>query len=177
MNTVRLCCLSLPCDEFILPARYEPVEPCMSASVCSCHPSDTLGDRGVQHILCGLHEDWHVSMAPPTANPPLPQEAPVLLPCLIMWVRCLGVSLCQPVVLSASIMPLSGRRSNCGTQFVSVCVSVCGWIPHPQNFSPLLLDSFHEAQKQGREYGGIYSAEGFHTNARFKCHSMFNWPV
>lgn len=126
MNMVGLCCLSLPSDKFILPARYEPAELCMSASVCSCHPSDTFGDRGVQHVLCGLHEDWHIPKAPPTANPPPPQEAPVLLPCLIMWARCLGVSLCHPVALSASIMPLSGRLATAAhSLFLFVCLSVC----------------------------------------------------
>lgn len=171
--------VSLPCDKFIVPARYEPVELCVSASVCSCHPSDTLGDRGVQRVLCGLHEDWHVPVAPPTANPPLPQEASMLLPCLIMWARCLGGSLCHPVTLSASIIPLSGHPSGCSTQFVYVCVclSVCGQFPHPQSSLPLLLDSFHIAQKQVREGGGYYSPEGVHTNALLKCHSIFNWPV
>ena len=133
-----------------------------SSSVCSCHLSHTLGDSGVLDILCGLHEDWRIPMAPTATNPSFPQEAPVLLPCLIMWARCLGVSLCQPVALSASIMPLYGRPHSL---FLCVCVRalVCGWFSHPQTFPS--TDGFI-AEKQGSGYNCLSAV---HTNVQLKC--------
>lgn len=63
--------------------------------------------------------------APPSTNPAHTQDAPVLLPRLIMWARCLGVSLCHSVALSASIMPLSGRLATAAhSLFLFVCLSV-----------------------------------------------------
>lgn len=134
MFMLGLRCLSLSCDKFILPARYEPVDLRMSASVCSWHPSDTLSDRGIQNVLCGIHvglshsdsSSQHQHRPPPPITHPPYEEAPMLLPCLITWVRCLGVSLCRPVVLSASIMPLSGRLATAAhSLFLFVCLSVC----------------------------------------------------
>lgn len=84
----------------------------------------TWWQRGPGHPLWAA---WGLTYSNSSSHcPPLlpPQEAPMLLPCLIMWARCLGVSLCQPVALSASIMPLNGRPRSLS---VCVCVSVGVW--------------------------------------------------
>lgn len=85
---------------------------CMATSVCSCHPSNTFGDRKVQDVIWEMHKGLTCCNSSSHHQPSLPslsQEAPVLLACLIMWARCLWVSLCHPVALSANIMPPSGR--------------------------------------------------------------------
>lgn len=148
-------------------------------SLCLQLPSFryTWWQRGPAHPLWAT---WGLTCSNGSSHhqpPPLPQEAPVLLPCLIMWARCLGVSLCHPVVLSASIMPLNGRPSYCGTQFVSVCVSVSVWRISSSTEFHFCCIFFQIAQKQWREGVGYYSPEGVYTNARLKCHSNFAWPV
>lgn len=121
----------------------------------------TRWQRGPVHPLWAT---WGLTCSNGSSHrqPPLPQEAPVLLPCLIMWARCLGVSLCHPVALSASIMPLSGRQSYCGTQFVSVCIclSVCGWLPHPHySFSPPAEFFSYYSKKKKAEKGEATSIQ------------------
>lgn len=148
----------------------------LSVSVCSCHPSHS-DDRGVRHVLCGLHDDQHVPKAHPITCHAHTRDTPVLLPCLIMWARCLGVSLCYPVALSASIMPLSGRLATAAhSLFLFVSASVYRWSLHPQNSCPLTLESFHKALNEGKEGGDYYNPVGVHINARLKCHSIFKWP-
>lgn len=118
------------------PARRAAAELHTWSRLCGCHPSHRLGDSQVQDILCGT--DTFHWLLPPAAHPFL-QRAPVLLPRLITRARCLGVSVCQPVALSVSIMSLSGRpHSLC----VNVCVCVIAF--YWQHF--FLLDSFFFSQ-------------------------------
>lgn len=143
----------------------------MSQLICVCQPLSAAGilqihlvTEGSRMSSVGYTQDCHIPIAPPNINtPPLYEEAPMLLPCLIMWARCLGVSLCHPVVLSASIMPLSGRLATAAhSLFLFVCLSVCvsAWSSNARNSFPLLLNSSHIAQKTRDRQGWPLQCRG-----------------
>lgn len=99
---------------------------------------------------------------------PLPPEAPVLPPCLIMWARCLGGLSVPSCCTVSSRMPLSGRLATAAhSLFVSFFWCVCQWrvSPYPQNSFlriPLTLDyhyfSFTKLRNKKK-----YEEEGEHA--------------
>lgn len=175
---LELCCLPLRCDKFILPARQSHLSFSMCVRLCAQLPSFThIGwQRG---LACGLGETeiWHVPKAPPTVNPPqpLPHKTPVLLPCLVMWARCLWVSLCHHVALSANIMPPSGRRALATHSLALFEMFACQYRLLIRRI--YFLDwwiCFTKPKYGRRKKGGYFSLEGVHTKAWLKCHSISN---
>lgn len=125
MNMVGLCCLSLPSDKFILPARYEPAELCKPLSAAAILQIHLVTEGSSTSSVCYMRTDIFQSSS--HHHPSSSSRGPNTLPYLIMWARCLGVSVCHPFALSASIMPLSGRLANVAHSFC-VCLWVQMWM-------------------------------------------------
>lgn len=148
----------------------------MSTSVCSCHPSHTLGDSGVQDILCRLHEDWHIPMAPPTAAAPPPPSSSSSrgpnAPALSHYVGEMFGGLSVPACRTVSKHNASQWAPS---QFVSLCVLPVGvWMIFSSTeilSSPAEFFSHSSKTRQGT--GWLLQSRG----VTLKCLSIVKWPV
>lgn len=151
-----LCCLSLTCDKFILPASWT-----VHLSVCLQLPSfrHTRWQRGPGSPR------WLTPKSPPTANPS-PSRG-LSGTALSHYVGEMFGGLCVPSYHTVSQHNASlWASSYCGTLFVSVCVMVFLFTTFPPAPAGILLQSL----KQGLEGGGYWSPEGVYANAWLKCH-------
>lgn len=154
MNMVGLCCLSLSCDKFILPARYEPVELCTSLSAAAILQIHSVTERSSTSSVGYMRTDmfqWLLPPPTPTTATLLPSRGPSA-PALSHYVGEMFGGLSVPSCRTVRKHNASLWAPQLLRHTVCFCVRVCQ-CEDDLFFHriPLLLDSFHSSLKKKKK--------------------------